>query len=81
MKKSIMFAVAAIGLAGCASVRYETDSGNKLSYTRIGVSNLEGLELTDGVRTVKLSKASSHLDAENVAAISAAAIQAAKAAQ
>lgn len=84
MKKQIPPALAiltAAALTGCASVSYQSANGDQLKYTRLGFSSIEGLELSDGTHTVKVKKSSTHLDAENVAAISAAAIQAANAAK
>lgn len=84
MKHTLRLCVSALiilPLFGCASVSYQTANGDQLKYTRLGFQSIEGLELSDGTHTVKVAKSSTHLDAENVAAISAAAIQAANAAK
>ena len=44
-------------LAGCASITYQSPSGEKMTYTRWGAQNISGLSVTknaDGVTTLNL---------------------------
>lgn len=46
MLKIITITLLAFSLIGCASVKYQDPNGASFSYTRIGKTNIKGLEMT-----------------------------------